>query len=155
MQQIEALANDTAQMAETWLSAVDTFNATVQTFSDFIDDAIQYKPLVDAIYIGFDQVNVSNEIFNGAFYDDLDVTTLEAKQSYAIQFLRESSLDYESVKNMFRARVVFYSLVNNEYAKEEPVADMLNTVTLAMTFGAAETEVGHTRSSRERGRTHS
>ena len=142
-------------MEETWPLAVESFNATVQTFRDLIEGAIEYKPLVDAIYIGFDQVNVSNEIFNGAFYADLDVTTLETKQSYAIQFLRESALDYESVKNMFRARVVFYSLVNNEYAKNETVDGMLNTVTLAMTFGAAETEVGHTRNSGEGGRTHS
>ena len=127
-----------------WLEAVDAFNSTVQTFSDFIDDAIQYQPLVDANYIGFD-MNVSNEIFNGSFYDDLDVTTLEAKQSYAIQFLRESALDYESVKNMFRARVVFYSLVNDRYAVDEPVDAMLTTLTLAMTYGAAETVVTHTR----------
>ena len=131
-------------MGETWLAAVDTFNATVQIFREIIDDTIQYKPLVDANYIGFD-MNVSNEIFDGAFYDDLDVTTLEAKQSYAIQFLRESALDYESVKNMFRARVVFYSLVNDRYAVDEPVDAMLTTLTLAMTYGAAETEVTHTR----------
>ena len=130
-------------MEETWLSAVEAFNATVQTFREIIEDTIQYKPLVDANYIGFD-MNVSNDIFSGAFYDDLDVTTLEAKQSYAVQFLYESSLDYESVVAMFRARVVFYSLVNDQYAVDEPVETMLTIVTLAMTYGAAETEVTRT-----------
>ena len=130
-------------MEDTWLESVAVFNATVQTFRYLIENTIEYKPLVDANYIGFD-LNVSNEIFDGAFYDDLDVTTLQAKQSYAVQFLRESWLDYESVVAMFRARVVFYSLVNDQYAVDESVAAMLTIVTLAMTYGAPETEVrGH------------
>ena len=135
-------------MGETWLAAVDTFNATVQIFREIIDDTIQYKPLVDANYIGFD-MNVSNEIFDGTFYDDLDVTTLEVKQSYAKQFLRESSEDFASVKNMFRARVVFYTLVNNEYDLDEPVAVILKYITVSMTIGASEAEVGHVGSHRD------
>ena len=118
-------------MEETWPLAVESFNATVQTFRDLIEGAIEYKPLVDAIYIGFD-MNVSNEIFDGAFYDDLDVTTLETKQSYAIQFLRESALDYESVTNMFRARRDFYSLVNNLYALDWSLDIMFTSITLSL-----------------------
>ena len=128
-------------MDETWLTAVDGFNATVQIFRDMIDDTIQYKPLVDAIYIGFD-MNVSNEIFNGAFYDDLDVTTLQAKQQYAIQFLRESALDYESVYNMFDARRIFYALVNELYALEWSVDFMFTSIAASLqTSGSSEVRV--------------
>ena len=151
-QQIEALANDTSAMAETWQSAVTTFNSTVQIFRQFIEDATQYKPLVGATYIGFDMnVSISNPIFDGAFYANLDVTTLEAKQAIAVQFLYESSHDFGSVAAMLRGRVVFYKIINIEYAKAKSVDNMLNTIKLSTTVGAAESEVGHTRRGTSRG----
>ena len=141
------MSNDTAAMTVMWQSAVTTFNSTVQVFRQFIEDATQYKPLVDAVYIGFDMnVSISNPIFNGAFYDNLDVATLEAKQAIAIQFLRESSNDFASVAATLRGRVVFYRIINIEYAKAKTVDNILNTIKLSTTEGAKESEVGHIRS---------
>ena len=131
-------------MAKTWQTAVETFNSTVQLFREFIENATQYKSLVGATYIGFDMnVTISNEIFNGAFYTDLDETTLETKQAHAIQFVRESSENFASVNAMLRGRVVFYRVINQEYGKSMTVASILNSCKISTVIGAAESEVGH------------
>ena len=163
MQQIDGLKNDTIEMAKTWQTAVETFNSTVQLFREFIESATEYKSLVGATYIGFDMnVTISNEIFNGAFYADLDVTTLETKQAHAIQFVRESSENFASVNAMLRGRVVFYRVINQEYGKSKTVASILNSCKISTVIGAAESEVGHIHihpctfaSTRAHGRTHS
>ena len=103
---------------------------------------------MDAVYIGFD-LNVTNEIFSGAFYENLDVTTLVAKQKLALQFIRESSKDFKSVSNRFRARVVFYTSVNIDYDKKKSVADMLEIATRALVTGHQAPEVRHTCRRRE------
>ena len=146
LQQIEALANDTVEMARTWQSAVTTFNSTVQLFREFIQNATQYKSLVGATYIGFDMnVSISNAIFKEGFYADLNVATLEAKQTHAIQFLKESSLNFKSVAAMLRGRVVFYTIINMQDNVSNTVADILTIIKASTVIGAAESEVGHIR----------
>ena len=147
-QEAEKLQNHTITMKSEWQKAVGSFNYSVQIFRKLIDKTITYKPLVDAVYIGFD-MNVSNEIFSGAFYDNLDVTTLVAKQKLALQFIRESSKDFKSVSNRFRARVVFYTSVNIDYDKKKSVADMLEIATRALVTGHQAPEVRHTCRRRE------
>ena len=136
-------------MANEWTSVISSFNATVQIFRNLINNAIRYKPLVDAVYIGFD-LNVTNEIFSGAFYENLDMTTLAAKQNQAIQFLKESSFDYAGIAAAFNARLIMYTSVNKDYATNDSVAQMLKIIRRALTVGHTATQVGHTCKRRER-----
>ena len=141
LQQIDLLANQTAEMEGMWNSTLVTFTVVASAFNDIVNNAIEYRDVVDAIYIGFIDMNISNPMFNGTFYDDVTVDTLPAKQGIALQFIQESNDDFESVANMFRARVAFYESVNSEYNKSMSVDAMFNTVVTGLAIGASESEV--------------
>ena len=141
MQQFALLANQTSATEATWNSTLATFISSARTFNGIINDARTYRDLVDAIYIGFIDLNISNPMFDGTFYDNVTVDTLPAKQGIALQFIQESNNDWLSVANMFRARVVFYEAVNAEYNDSLRIDVMFRTVVRSLTTGASEQEV--------------
>ena len=141
LQQIDVLAKETAALEDTWNTTLFTFTAVASAFNSIVNYAIDYRDVLDAIYIGVVDLNISSPMFNGTFYDDVTVDTLAAKQGIALQFIQESNDDFDSVSNMFRARVAFYEMVNNEYNKSVGVDTMFNTIVVGLTFSASEQEV--------------
>ena len=141
LQQFALLANQTSAMEASWNSTLATFSLAAINFNNIINDARTYRGLVDAIYIGFIDLNISNPMFDGTFYDNVTVETLPVKQSIALQFIQESNNDWISVANMFRARVVFYEAVNAEYSDSLRLDVMFRTVVRSLTTGASEQEV--------------
>ena len=141
LQQFVLLENQTAAMEGSWNSTLATFTTVASTFNDIVINTRKYRDLADAVYIGFIDLNISNPMFNGTFYDDVNLDTLEAKQGIALQFVQESSDDWLSVANMFRARVAFYESTNNQYNKSKRLDAMFDTVVTSLTYGASEPEV--------------
>ena len=141
LQQIELLANQTATMEVTWTTTLATFTESASAFNEIVSSTMEYRDLVDAIYTGFIDLSISNPMFNGTFYDDVTVDTLPEKQNIALQFVQESNAGWESVANMFRARLVFYESVNSEYNESRPLDEMYDGISSGMQIIASEDEV--------------
>ena len=135
------LANQSASLQKSWNNTLDTFIKVASTFNYIVINAQRYKDVAGAIYIGFVNLNISNPMFNGTFYHDVNRDNLAAKQSIAVQFVQETNANWSSVLNTFRARVVFYQATNIEYNETTRLNDMFRTLIRTLTVGAAEKEV--------------
>ena len=141
LQQFELLDNQTATIELTMTKTIAKFIELAGSFNEIVNGTIEYRDLVDAIYIGFIDLNVSNPMFNGTFYDDVTEDTLPEKQGIALQFVQESNAGWEFVAEMFRARLVFYESVNFEFNLSKPLDQMYEQITVGMTAFASEGQV--------------
>ena len=136
LQQFVMLANQSATTKAAWNNTLDTFVKVASSFNYLVTNAQKYKNVARAIYIGFTNFNISNPMFNGTFYDDVNLQNLDAKQNIAVQFVQQCNANWTTVANTFRARVVFYEATNKEYNKTRRLNDMFNTLVSTLTIGA-------------------
>ena len=130
------LKNQSKTSQAAWNSTLKTFVAVARTFNYLVTNVQRYRSVARAIYIGFVNINISNPMFNGTFFDDVNLDNLKAKQIIVTQFVNHTNANWKTVSKTFRARVVFYEATNKEYNKTRRLNDMFNTLVSTLTIGA-------------------